>query len=866
MQRRNWYLLMNALVVAWLVAAAIAVIVHRFVPYALWLMVHLTLLGAASTAILIWSQHFADTLLRRSAYGGRKSLGARLIAHTVGVIAVVAGILSGFWGVVVAGALIVGVNALWHAGLLWRQLRAALPARFRPLVRYYIAAAVALAVGVGLGAWLAASPAGGLHERLLVAHTTVNLLGWIAITVIGTVLLLWPTVLHARVDERTDAAASRALPLLLFGLAVVVIGCVLGTTVLVSVGIVVWLGGLCIVFATGVRQARQMQPGTYAGWSIAAGMLWLLVCTAIYAVAAATAADWPALQDSLTWLVGPFVAGFVVQVLLGALSYLLPVVVAGSPRSAKVAAEELDRGAVFRVVSVNGGIAVYLLPVPSLVKVLLSLYVFAVLLVFLFLAVRAVVIARRARRAEGASPDRSGVVALGATIGQAPPPPRRRAGRVAAALGVLVLLCGVGVALDPAAAGIGTGGSAEVAETGHTTTVRVEVEGMRFTPAAIDVPAGDRLVVEFHNTGTDVHDLTVENGVRSPRLAPGESATVEVGVVGADLTAWCSVAGHRLMGMELQIRATGGGSQASHDQREPAPDAEGVDLTVAPGAGFVAHDAALAAAPTSALHRVRLVVSEVEREVAPGVTQTLWTFGGTAPGPTLRGKVGDVFEVTLVNDATIGHSIDFHAGTLAPNEPMRTIQPGESLVYTFTATRAGIWMYHCSTMPMSVHIANGMFGAVIIDPPCLPPVDREYVLVQSELYLGPAGAEVDAAKVGAEQPDLVVFNGYADQYRHSPLDAAVGETVRVWVLDAGPNRASSFHVVGGQFDTVWSEGDYVLKDGGSTGVGGAQALALQPAQGGFVELTFPEAGDYPFVSHRMVDAERGAAGVFHVSP
>ncbi|HEY9499173.1 MAG TPA: copper oxidase, partial [Terrimesophilobacter sp.] len=100
---------------------------------------------------------------------------------------------------------------------------------------------------------------------------------------------------------------------------------------------------------------------------------------------------------------------------------------------------------------------------------------------------------------------------------------------------------------------------------------------------------------------------------------------------------------------------------------------------------------------------------------------------------------------------------------------------------------------------------------------------------------------------------------------YRPLQAKVGERVRVWVLDAGPNRPSAFHVVGGQFDTVFSEGDYLLKNGGSTGTGGSQALALQPAQGGFVELTFPEAGNYSIVSHVMSDAEKGAAGTFHVT-
>lgn len=107
-----------------------------------------------------------------------------------------------------------------------------------------------------------------------------------------------------------------------------------------------------------------------------------------------------------------------------------------------------------------------------------------------------------------------------------------------------------------------------------------------------------------------------------------------------------------------------------------------------------------------------------------------------------------------------------------------------------------------------------------------------------------------------------MFNGYANQYDHTPLPARVGERVRVWVLDAGPNRPSSFHVVGGQFDATYSEGAYLLQPG----AGDAQTLGLQAAQGGFVELTFPEPGDYPFVSHIMVDAERGAHGSFRVTP
>jgi nitrite reductase (NO-forming) len=332
---------------------------------------------------------------------------------------------------------------------------------------------------------------------------------------------------------------------------------------------------------------------------------------------------------------------------------------------------------------------------------------------------------------------------------------------------------------------------------------------------------------------------------------------------------WCSIAGHRQMGMELTVAVVGGPTTAptasapdAHPSASAAPRAaEDIDLQKDPAAGFEAWPAQLAPAPAERVHRVTLHVHEIVTEVAPGVRQTRWTFGGTSPGPVLRGAVGDTFEITLVNDGTIGHSIDFHAGSLAPNGPTRTIQPGETLTFSFTADRAGIWMYHCSSMPMSMHIANGMYGAVIIDPPDLAPVDREYLIVQGELYLGPQGETADADRIATQQPDLVTFNGYANQYVYRPLTAGVGDRVRVWVLDAGPNTPTAFHVVGGRFDTVYREGAYDVR---RTDAGGSQALALEPSQGGFVELAFPEAGDYPFLTHRMSDAEKGARGVFHV--
>ena len=210
-------------------------------------------------------------------------------------------------------------------------------------------------------------------------------------------------------------------------------------------------------------------------------------------------------------------------------------------------------------------------------------------------------------------------------------------------------------------------------------------------------------------------------------------------------------------------------------------------------------------------------------------------------------------------------SLDSHAGTVSPTRVMRTIAPGQELDYNFTLHRAGIWLYHCSTAPMSAHIAAGMFGAVIVPPHDLPRADREFYLVQSETYLSEHNeAEVNTAKIANETPDLTMFNGHANQYVFEPLKARVGERVRIWVLAAGPSRGCSFHVVGTQFDTVFKEGAYTLKRGNPEG-GGCQALDLASAQGGFVEMVFEEPGRYTFVNHSFVEMERGAKGFIEVT-
>lgn len=879
MTRAAHHLRANALVLVWLALAGVAAVAHRWLPEAGWLLVHLPLLGAVTTAVLVWSQHFADTLLRHPA--PRRALAWRLAVHTVGLCAVLVGQLAGAAAlVVVGGAAVAGAGVAQAAGIA-RQRRGALPSRFGHLVRAYVAAGLLLAPGVACGVVMAtAAPAPAAHARWYVAHVVLTLVGWVGLTVAGTLVVLWPTILHTRVDDVAERSARRSLVLLVAGTLVAAAGPATGVRAVTVAGLAVVLTGIALVARVVVRQARTAPPVTFAALAVGASLVWWAASVVALAVVVAVAPSWLGAVPRLSGLAPATVAGFAAQVLVGALSYLLPVVLGGGPAGSRAVAAELDRAAVVRVVLLNGALLLFVLPAPSLVRVLSSVLALGVAVWFLVLFGRAVRTARRGPDARTPAP------VVPARAVEPDPVARglaraRRRGAGSLAVGVLLVVTALALAGDPAAAGLtqvtagGPAPAGAVATTGRTTTLTVEAHDMRFVPDRVVVPAGDRLVLEVVNVDDTVHDLVLDGGATTGRLAPGARTTVDVGLVARDLAGWCSVAGHRLMGMTLDVVVTGAdpaaaadaatGHDADHGAAHAPAGVSAPDLMATPPATFVARDATLAPVGVGATHHVRLEVTEQVQEVAPGVTRTAWTFGGTAPGPVLHGRVGDTFVVTLVNRGSLGHSVDFHAGALAPDDVMRTIEPGETLTYTFTATRSGVWMYHCSTMPMSLHIANGMAGAVVIDPPGLPAVDHEYLLVQSELYLGPQGATADEAALAAQTPTLVTFNGYAHQYRDRPLEVRAGERVRVWVLDAGPNRAASFHVVGAQFDTVYREGDWTLRDGGSTGTGGAQVLALQPAEGGFVELTFPQPGTYPFVTHVMGDAERGALGRFVVT-
>lgn len=869
--RARWHLRANAVVVVWLIASAVVAIGHRGIDTAPWLMVHLLMLGAITAAILIWSAHFTQALRRRDLPTGLQGQAIRLVAHSLGAILVIVGVVGVVPASLWTGASILAIVAVWHCAELFVASGHKLGGHLSWSTWGYVGSAAALVIGIVGGVFLG----NGISDpetaaRVYLGHTTAMLLGWVGLTIATTLITLWPTVLAVRLSPSAIRLGRIALIVLGGALALVAMGLLVDVRALAVLGYVTYAGALVLVAVPMVMAARAKPPTTAAALHIAAGVAWLTGTVVVWATFVGVASSWEDAHSRFGGLIAPIIAGAAAQILLAALSHLMPMVLGGGPTAVRAARAQVERGGAARVVLFNGGMLLFVLPTPSLVTVIGSVIALGAAIAVLVAIISGIVVSRRTQRevaAEGPM-----LVSLEEIERD-----RRPRGRGAALIAgcALLLAAAVGVAADPAASGIGgTDAAQSVVATGRTVEVEVEAKDMRFTPSIIEVDPGDRLVIHVTNTDDVTHDLVMDSDDATGRLAAGESATLDIGVVGRDMDGWCSVAGHRQMGMTLDVVLTGQPTQGaggrdgdSTGETEAggteASAANNVDLMGEPG--IPARDPSLAPATDDTTHELTIEVTDTVMEVAPGATQTLWTFNGGPNGPTLRGKVGDTFVVTLVNNGTMGHSIDFHASNVSPQKFMRTIEPGESLVYTFVATRAGAWLYHCGTMPISMHMANGMTGAVVIDPPDLEPVDKEFVFVQSEYYLGQQGGIVDADKVNAENPDLVVFNGYANQYRSDPIEVKVGERVRLWVVDAGPNRATSFHVVGGQFDTVYSEGAYLLGGPGIETEGGAQALALQPGQGGFVEITFAEPGQYPFVSHIMIDAERGASGLFNVT-
>ena len=278
-----------------------------------------------------------------------------------------------------------------------------------------------------------------------------------------------------------------------------------------------------------------------------------------------------------------------------------------------------------------------------------------------------------------------------------------------------------------------------------------------------------------------------------------------------------------------------------------------------------ATDALLPAVPAGNLVKVQMTLKDMVVEVAPGVKYNTWAFDGHgAPGPVVHVREGQTVEMTLTNGGSIPHSIDFHAARIAPNVAFKDVAPGDSFTFRFKAGDPGVYMYHCGTKPVLAHIANGMYGAIVVDPAKpLPKADHEYVLVGSEWYMDGDGiakpASLNMDKARAMAPDWTTFNGYANQYVTHPLTSKPGETVRFYVVAAGPTLDTNFHVVGTIFDRAWVNADVASPP--QTGV---QTVLVPAGGGGIFDVKIDEPGLYPFVSHAFAHVDLGQVGLLKV--
>ncbi len=281
----------------------------------------------------------------------------------------------------------------------------------------------------------------------------------------------------------------------------------------------------------------------------------------------------------------------------------------------------------------------------------------------------------------------------------------------------------------------------------------------------------------------------------------------------------------------------------------------------------------------SQVKEIRLDTTHKIIEIAPGVKFSAWTFGDQVPGPAVRARVGDRIKFSMTNRsdenmpglqvmaAPMMHSMDFHAAMVSPQDKYRSVAPGQTISFEFTANYAGVYMYHCGTPMVLEHIASGMYGMVIVEPRNGYPtkVDHEYAVVQSEFYtkLDPQKRKVDGQplyvldgeRVRTKASTYTVFNGRYNGMVDKPLPAKPGERIRLFVLNVGPSNTSSFHVVGTIFDRVWMEGNP------DNQWRGAQTVLLGSSNAAIVEFVIPEAGSYIMVDHHFANASQGAIGL-----
>ncbi|HEZ5673825.1 TPA: nitrite reductase, copper-containing [Neisseria meningitidis] len=266
--------------------------------------------------------------------------------------------------------------------------------------------------------------------------------------------------------------------------------------------------------------------------------------------------------------------------------------------------------------------------------------------------------------------------------------------------------------------------------------------------------------------------------------------------------------------------------------------------------------------------RVKMETVEKTMKMDDGVEYHYWTFDGDVPGRMIRVREGDTVEVEFSNNpsSTVPHNVDFHAATGQGGGAAATFTaPGRTSTFSFKALQPGLYIYHCAVAPVGMHIANGMYGLILVEPKeGLPKVDKEFYIVQGDFYTkGKKGAQglqpFDMDKAVAEQPEYVVFNGHVGAIAgDNALKAKAGETVRMYVGNGGPNLVSSFHVIGEIFDKVYVEGGKLINEN-------VQSTIVPAGGSAIVEFKVDIPGSYTLVDHSIFRAfNKGALGQLKV--
>ncbi|MEW6596795.1 MAG: copper-containing nitrite reductase [Pseudomonadota bacterium] len=381
-----------------------------------------------------------------------------------------------------------------------------------------------------------------------------------------------------------------------------------------------------------------------------------------------------------------------------------------------------------------------------------------------------------------------------------------------------------------------------------------EIEG-KVNPDLV-VHEGDIVQITLINGEGAEHDIAIpEEHAQSQHVnGPGASSTITFHAMSAgSFVYFCTLPGHREAGMEGRLKVERAAPPANVAQA-------GVDI---------ARDPAdlpppLAERGPTSVH-VDLEAVELTGRLSNKATYQYWTFNGKVPGPMIRVRVGDTVTLSLKNaaDSIMMHNIDLHAVNGPGGGAVATeVTPGETKGFTFKALTPGLYVYHCATPMVSNHISNGMYGMILVEPPGgLPKVDREFYVMQGELYTtapyGEAGAqEFSVEKLLAEHPEYIVFNGAVGALTQThPLKAKVGEKVRIFFGVGGPNLTSSFHVIGTIFDHAYDFGAVE-----SPPLQGVQTVTVPPGGATIVDLSLPVPGRFVLVDHALSRMEHGLAG------